>query len=358
MKDPRLLLSCLVGLSIAPLGALFAAASIEGCSNHDALAPDPDAGTSSHAASSASGTTSSGAGAGGAAPVEPDGPTRLTLVDGIVDAPAAAFCFAAYPSGVADRPPFPAGGLPFGHASVVALPSTDVPSGDVLLTVVTGDLGSIGGASCADLVADPASHPTLSLTSMGVLPASTLAAPRSLLLGPIGCLGGPGHEDPNGEAICGKGYTKDDPTVTLLVAPLSRITLPTRVAFQGVNATTAMKKADFYLRPSFDGSMDRGVVSALSSGGVGPFPPYTGLGAADLGSVGGADVGVAPTPSGTPAVRAKLADAYAAAGLSSADVLNGRGFAIVAVGPTPGLAKGTWWNDPAFVAVAVDPGAP
>lgn len=358
MLRSSLVLSCLVGLSIVPLGAPVMAALLGGCSNHDALAPDPDAGTSAHSSSRASSSSSGAGGEGGALPIEPDGPTRLTLVDGVVDAPAVAFCFVAYPGGTGAKPPFPSGGLAFGHALVVPLPSDEVPMSDAELTLVTGDLGSLGATTCDALLTDPAGHPAVTLTSLGVLPASTLTAKRSLLLTPMGCLGGATHVDTNQEAICGKGYTPQTPTITLSAAPLSRLADPAHLAFQAVNATTALKKADFYLRPSFDGSPDHPVVVGLPSGAAGPFPPYTQLGAADLGSVGGSDVGIASDPSSSPQVRKKLVDAFAAAGLASIDVLNGKGFALVAVGASPSVGMGSWWNDLAFVAVSADPGGP
>ncbi len=354
MKRPRLVLSCLIGLSLAPLGAP-ALGLVAGCNNHDSLAPDPDAGTSTHSSAASTGASTGSMGAGGATPVEPDGPTRLTLVAGVVDAPATAFCFASYPSGTASKSPFPAGGLAFAHALVVPLPSDDIPSGDVLLSIVTGDLASIGSLTCGEILADPSAHPTLTIVSMGVLPSTTLTAKRSLLLAPMGCIGGATHQDANQEAICGKGYTPDTPTINLLAAPLSRLTDPAHLAFQGVNASTAIERANLYLTPTFAGSPDALVVDTLAPGGAGPFPPFTKLSIADLGSVSGSNIGIAPSPSPTPVVRKSFSDALALAGLSSTDVLNGKGFALVAVGAGPSVGMGSWWNDFTFVAVSSDP---
>jgi len=345
----------LVGLSLAPIGALALVLFAQGCSNHDGLAPGPDAGTSSHSASSSK-SASSASGTGGAAPVEPDGPTRLTLIDAVVDAPSVAFCFASYPSGASTAAPFPSGGLGFAKALVVPLPATDIPTGDVLLTIVSGDLTSVGSATCGEITADPTSYPALVVTSLGVLPADTLTAKRSLLLAPMGCIGGPTHTDANQEAVCGKGYTPDNPTVTLLAGPLSRLDDPARIALQAVNATTVVTKADIYFRPGFDGLSDNLLESKLSSGGVGPFPPYTGLTAASIGSVATAEIGIAPNPSSAPlANKKKLSDALANAGLVSTDLLNGKGFALVACGASPAVGSGSWWNDFAFVAVSTDP---
>src|SRR5262245_43478797 len=98
---------------LAPLLALL------GCSrDHSLLAADPDI---TSAASAASGTgggggggggeggaAGGGGGAGGAAPVvEPPGPTRLTLVNGIVDYDAVRICFLPYPDSGQPAMPWP-----------------------------------------------------------------------------------------------------------------------------------------------------------------------------------------------------------------------------------------------------------
>ena len=355
VRHRRLVAPFAFGLGLAPVALYVALGAAPGCNDHSGLAPDPDAGTSSSVASGSSSATSGAGGEGGATVVEPDGPTKVTLIDGIIDEPAAAFCFVAYPDGSGDRAPFPAGGLAFGTSVSIPLPSEDMPEGDVLLAVVSGDLASIGGATCGDLLDDPASFPDAIVSEFGVLPAGTTTAPRSLLFAPIGCVGEPSHDAPANDLVCGKGYTPDTPTLGLVAGALSRVKSNAHVSLQGVNATTVFDKIDVYFRPGFDGFQDQLLVEKLAAGSIGPFPPSNKIDFSEIGNTNEAQVGASKTPSAMASARLSFIDALAAGGISPSDVSNGKGFAIVAVGADPAAGAGDWWNPLTFVVVPTDP---
>jgi hypothetical protein len=107
-------------------------------------------------------------------------PTRFTFVNGVVDAPVIRFCFAPYPAGALDRPPFPAAGLGFGSAYLAPVGTQDVPTSDTLVLVVVGDPPP--GATCADITTDPTSYPDLTVLEMGLVPADAITMKRSFLV--------------------------------------------------------------------------------------------------------------------------------------------------------------------------------
>lgn len=350
----RFVTPLVLGLSLSPLVGWGLVGASSGCKDHSGLAPDPDAATSSSHSSSAAGTSTGTGGDAGTMVVEPDGPTKLTLVDGIIDEPAAAFCFVD-PEGAGDRPPIPQGGLDFGTSMVVPLPSEDIPDGDALLVIITGDVGSIGTATCGQLTADPGAFPDAVVLQLGLLPEGTLTAKRSLLFAPMGCVGGVDHDAPQNELICGKGYTPDNPTLSLVAGPLSRVKNSANVSMQGVNATTVFDKVDLYFRPGKDGFQDQLLVEKLSAGSIGPFPPSAKLNQSELGNVDQAQVGLSKDPSAMANAKFDLTDVLTAGGLTGTDLGNGGGVAFVAVGADPAAGDGAWWNGLTFVGVDSDP---
>jgi hypothetical protein len=322
--------------------------------HHDLLAPDDAAGGASSSSGKSAATVGAG-GQGGSGPVEPDGPTRITFVNGTVDAPSVTFCFLPYPSGSLARAPFPQGGLAFGHAMVLSDASPDLPPGDALLLEIAGDVTP--GTTCDDLAMDPAGYPELVITQIGVIPADALAMKKSFLFVTDGCVGGdPTHTGPNDKLVCGVGYSPATPNPGLGVLTMSRITNPERVGIQVVNAVAAVQKLDLLLQPSFTGSVPSMIAPGAPVGGALPYPPYFGLAVSDIGGAGGAtligDVTMTPSMKAT----AALGDALAKGGLDTGAVANGKGIVLVAVGASPGVGAGPWWHD--FTAVAVSADAP
>ncbi len=334
-------------------GALISFASLDvGCKgDHSALAPGSGgAGSTSSTSKSAAATTSS---AGGAAPIsEPDGPTRFTFVNGVVDEPSVTFCFVPA-SGTSNAPPFPAGGLAFGHAYVSPVGSTDIPSGDGILFAIAGTLPD--GTTCGDVAADPVSFPDALVAELGLVPASALAMRRSFLFVPDGCFGDVSHTSSSQAQVCGMAYSAENPNPGLTVLAMSRITNAGRVGFQYVNGVAATLKLDASIVPGVSGASPSTIATSVPLGGALPYPPSFALGASGVGAVGSASV-VSDVPQGSMmSTNVVLANALGASGLGSGDVANGKDLVFVGVGASPGTPSGPWWNDFTVVAIASDP---
>jgi hypothetical protein len=296
-----------------------------------------------------------GAGAGGAPSiVEPDGPTRWTFVNGVVDRDQIALCFLKSPADAADAAsPWPTDGIGFARAASIDLPGAPVPAdSDLELVLLAGAIEDVGALDCRALADDPTAVPGLDVLSLGVLPAETATRPRSLLFVPNGCLGGLDHEDANDDLVCGLGYAPDLPTPGLAVAPISRVKNPERVGLQAVHASPT-GPLDVYVTPVFDGAAPSLMASGVVSGQAAPFPPFAPFSIADLGGGTGPRLTTHLAGMAMPLDDATFGDALGRGGLVTADVANGKNVAFVGVGAQPGLAVGAWWH--AFTWVAVRP---
>ena len=223
--------------------ALALAVDALGCSrDHGFLASTSSSGSSGGGSATTSaasaGNGGGGAGAGGNnVGGEPPGPSRVTVLDAIVDEDAVRLCFVPYPDGDPTAEPWPgAAGLAYGDARTLDSASGVIPkSTDVLAIVIGGDLSQTAGKTCDEIVAEAGTGsggaggaggatpgPPFIAVSLGVLPASAFAAKRSLLLATAGCLGGAGHDDPNAALVCGNGYASTTPTARLAALALSR----------------------------------------------------------------------------------------------------------------------------------------
>ena len=338
----------------ALLCALFAC---EG--SHNDLGADTTSASTGGGAAGGGGSGGGGSPAQGGAPavVEPDGPARLTVIHGIVDRPSLQLCFAASPSDPGDdAEPWPPSPLDFASAEVISeLPGAPLPSsGSVEILVLTGDLEAAGGATCRELADDPGAFEGLEVLSLGVTPVASLTSPRSFALVVSGCFGGDGHDDVSAELLCGSGYTSLSPTPSIVLAPLSRVTAPTGIGLQLLNATTGGSSLDGAIKPSFDGVSFMPIASLVVSGQAAPFPPNTSISASELGVPSEALVRLV-AGSAIATVELPLGDAMAAGGIDGADLANGENVALVAVGAAPGAPALAWSNGLALVAVDADP---
>lgn len=303
-----------------------------------------------------SGGGDGGAANGGAPPiVEPDGPSRLTVLHAIADRPSMQLCLLESPANANDpSEPWPSAPLEYARTAIASdLPGSLLPSSaDVEILVLTGDLDEIGAATCRDVADDPAAFAGVETLSLGVTPTSTFTMPRSLLLAVNGCFGGETHDGKDLEPICGPGYTPDTPTPGVVVAPLSRFTTPTTIGFQVVNALSSRSTVDGFVRPSFDGVLESPISYMVVSGAALPFPPSTLLTASELGSIEAAVARISVVGSQA-SEEITLGAAIENGGVSSAVFANGRNVALVAVGPSPTSPVEPWAND--FTVVVVDP---
>jgi hypothetical protein len=319
-------------------------------------------------------TTSSGMGGGGGATttttttggattttgfdaglVEPSGPTALTVVDGINDYDAIRICF------LPGQTPWPgAAGLAFGGAQAVSL-STDLPAGsDVTPWVIAGDLSATAGMTCDQILAlaqpGDGGSPPIVAAALGVIPQAVLASQRSLLLVPIGCMGGPAEDGGVNMSACGEAYSPETPTTGVVFVAMSRITDPAHVALQVVSAGGAFPTMDFRLLPNLSGAMERMVAPGLSQGAIGPYPPFTGLALADLGALPGVQLRTYSSGQTMPGSTVMLSDVLASSAVGASGVVNGAGLVLVAVGSAPGVAAGSFWHELTYTLIKADPG--
>jgi hypothetical protein len=303
-------------------------------------------------AGAAGGASSSSGGPGGI--VEPAGETKLTVVNGVVDQDAVRFCFVPFPAGATSEQPWPgAQGLSFAGAEVVSDLSGVIPSGvDVEVQLVAGDLGQAAGLDCGQIAAAAA---PIELHSLGVLPASVFAEPKSLLLVSRGCTGGAGHTDAMEEAICGAGYAPDQPTAGLVAGFMSRIVVADRLALQFVHAAAGLAVSDLWLLPGQDNVPAFIAVEDWSLGAIAPFPPFSKFPVSTLGDVGASQLEVFPANQGSAIVSTPLSGAFANSALSAADLVDERGMVFVAVGAAPTAGSGSWWRPFSYTAVWSDP---
>ena len=353
------------GVPLPALPALALALHGAGCAPDPSyLGKDPpgtSTTTTSTTGAGGSGGKSAGAGgAGGGDPVEPPGPTKLTVLNGINDHQAIRLCFLPYPDGDgAGVSPWPAGASALGFARGAAISPIDAvipPGADARPHVIAGDLGATAGLDCAELLAlaEGGQGPVVA-AALPVLPAQLFEAERSLLLVPVGCLGGPGHTDPAEETGCGKGYTAETPTVSLVAAPMSRLTETAKVALQIAHASVATPEVDVRVTTGTDPGSEWQVAPELSLGAIGPFPPFVTLSAAQYGVLADAQIRTYAPGTMNATSTVPMSEVLARSDVSATDFTDGHGFALVAVGAAPGTGAGPFWHALTYALVPADP---
>lgn len=314
-------------------------------------------------AGAGAGTSSGAAGAGGAGgaedagiPIEPNGPPKLTLVNGINDYDAIRLCFVPWPDG-GDPPPIPAdaNGLAFGAALVVDPQSAAIPAGkDLWVHAIAGDLAKTAGKNCNDLTAG-AGIAGVVVAPIAVIPAAAFSAERSLLVVPNGCMGGPGHTDPLEKQACGETYSPDTPYPGLLAAGMSRLTKTGVISIQAAHAAPGMPPVDVRMLPGIEGAMPNQIAPSLTLGEVGPFPPSQKLSRIKLGSLAETQIGTFAPNQFNQSSASPLLDALARGGIDQTDFDDGQGFTLVGIGAAPGLPAGAFWHALTWTVVRSDP---
>ncbi|HET7545782.1 MAG TPA: hypothetical protein VFK05_38200 [Polyangiaceae bacterium] len=410
------------GLWLASL--LFACGFTACVTNHEALEKKPagqggrgSGGTGAVTAGAPSHRGGSGgelAMGGGHADDEPPGDSLLTIVNGVVDAPAVALCAAKLDDEGKVTPvgaPLTDAPLEFGQSVVVReLDDIDFETDPLQLFVIAGELSRIDGLDCEAALAraraveaqsaglgsdlgqgggageSSTSNVPVSLGSGGSagaggqdsadaagsggaaansgqraalrvrgLPAispGTLNAGRSMLLVANGCLGGATYEGQNASDYCGDGYNPREPTVSAILASLSRQVASSHVALQVVHASLASGQVELRSRRPFP-SMDSGIgLGSVVFGQVAPRPASTQNTAFDLGSARRYQVTV--ESQGKELLSQPWSSALAQGGLS--ELTDGQGYALVFVGPrADSKAVPDLWNAATVTAIAVDP---
>ncbi|WP_438041471.1 hypothetical protein [Sorangium sp. So ce128] len=347
--------ACLGGISLA-----VAAACTQ---DHGVLGRDPSSGASTSGAGGGPGATTSGAttttGAGGGA-VEPPGPTKLTVVNGISDHDAVRFCFLAYPDGTgAGVDPWPgaAAGLAFARAQEVEPLGAAIPEGASLRAhVIAGDLRATEGLDCAEILALAAeSAAPIVAAGLPVLPAPVFAEEKSLLVVATGCLGGEGHTHESEKEGCGDAYTIDTPTAGLVAVAMSRRTSFDRVSLQVAHASAATPVVHVELTPGREDATGVTLAQDLSYGAIAPFPPSTGFSVSDLGALDEVAIETRDPIEGMVTSSVPMREILASSDVPAADIGDGQGFVLVAVGAAPGAEQGGFWHPLTYSLLRANP---
>jgi hypothetical protein len=339
----------------ALLAALVPAAL--GCGgDHSRLAKSEGGGGSGGGGGAGSGASSSqSVGGGGTLPVEPEGPTKLTVVNGIADYDAVRLCFVPYPDGSGGTPWPGASGLAFAESAVLDPATGPIPRGsDVEVIAMTGDLDATSGMDCDALEAAPPAG--VERRALAVLPATALAEPKSVVLVTTGCMGGPGHDDEElAIDACGFGYASDQPSATLVAGFLSRLPAALQVSLQFVQGAMGLQTAAVAVKPGAEPAAGILAVDEWSWGAIAPFPPFINFSLDELGSLPEAAVELSLNPASNPFEVITFGAAFANSDLDIDEVVNGSAVTFVAVGAAPSAGGGSWWQPFTLTVVENDP---
>jgi hypothetical protein len=370
-----------LGVALALACGLCAPAACQ--TNHDdfkkseASGNGGNGGSGGHAGSAgASGGGQSGADAGldsgaDSGPQEPPGPSVLTLMHGVVDAPALDVCFGKVGDGGVVVPfGSPLGGrsLAFGGAVALSAPSgADFATDSLVPLLIAGDLAQVSTLDCAQAVAlaeqteqafdashEPAdagigaagagpdsdagggaqdagadggaAHSALRVRSLPAIPAGTLDGQRSYLLVASGCLGGFGFDAGNAELFCGDGYTPTTPTLFPVLVTISRLTQDGQVGMQVVHASRASRSVTVTIQSARGAALDFQLVGGIREGQVAPKPPSFAHTASDYALDSKVSL------SGASQLDETIAQALATGG--TAALADGSSYALVLLGPS------------------------
>ena len=388
--------------------------------DHSALEKKPDVGGAGSEAGGASGASGGFAQIGGSGGVaanggghpddEPPGTSVLTIVNGVVDAPRLALCFASVDAD-ANVVPFgePLGQAPLEYGQSLALreiPGADLAHDTLQPLVIAGELELIAGLDCAAAIAQARAEEQLAVALEGAagsddgvagessslggargeggaagetgaahggtggaapvevrarlrvrglpaIPSGTLSAGRSLLLVANGCLGGATYHSSASVQYCGTGYSAGTPTVSAVLVSLSRLIAFQRVGMQLVNASLASAPVQLNARPPIP-STDAGIsiASGVAAGQVAPRPATVLNSVFDYGSA--RNYRLELSSQGTAQFSFSWSAALALGGLT--ELADGATYAIVFSGPRGDLpAQPNLWNAPTLTVVAVEP---
>lgn len=361
--------------------------------NHDALARQPSGGSSG-------GGTGGGAGFGNSSfgntgnqdqggrynpDYEPPGDDALTIVNGAIDAPSVALCFAR----VSDDgetselvgSPLPA--LAYGASTVLTeLDGLSLIDDEIQPWVIAGDLARIKKLDCADAVdlarvqesevtpvevplegaggaggagsvpTETLEMPALRARPLAALPPGTVNIGRSILMVLSGCLGGAYYRDKLDTSACGGDYTPEEPNVAPIVVTLSRELRFDKVGLQGVNALPATPVID--LKVTGDrGNLSLPFATSVQYGTIEPRPADVRFAPTEL-AVDSSSAGLQVLDeSGGALYELAWTDIFASSGISTLSAA--RTYTAIALGPDPLLIKKGWWNKATFAVVDNDP---
>jgi hypothetical protein len=192
------------------------------------------------------------------------------------------------------------------------------------------------------------SVPPVRVTGLPTIPAGALARDDSFLLALGGCIGGPGVTDASERSVCGERYTQNTPTLAPYLAKLSRITREGRIGLQFMAASPALLQSDLVILPA---GRDAVVLAeGVPVGGLRPARADVGASAPDLLVADpGSRVRVFAAGAAEAAYDEPWEITLSAGGLAGLDP--GKTYTLVQIGPYPGFARRSFWNDPRVTVV-------
>ncbi|MES1178584.1 MAG: hypothetical protein ABUL62_29950 [Myxococcales bacterium] len=393
------------------LGALFSAGVLASCvTNHAALEKKPGGGHLGGVggvggASAGAGPTAGRGGAsssiGGHADDEPAGTSRLTIVNGVVDAPTVVVCLGKVDTdGSVTAFGDPIATLDYAESITLGeLADVDATQDTLQPFLIAGNLKLIRGLDCEAAIqlaraaepmppappfegeggaagadggaagavsnvttsageggeggAAPEVRSVLRVRGLPAIPAGTLDQGRSLALVANGCMGGATYGADIAEEYCGAGYTEQMPTLSAVLVNLSRAVSYDRVGIQVVHASLAndVIAVGTIPTPPLTGS-GISIANSVSFGQVSPRPASVTSTVADLGST--RKVSVQVSSQGAVQFSEPWSQVLKSGGLT--ELLATHTYALVFSGPRADLgALPELWNAPALTAIAVDP---
>ncbi len=219
-------------------------------------------------------------------------------------------------------------------------------------TAMAGTASESGGQG-GEAGAPAAMPPALRVGALPGLPAGALASGFSLLEVADGCFGARAFDDPYASDACGADYTPRAGSLSAELVTLARETVPSILALQALHASRASGALGFRTEPGpADDGATMTLVDDIPEGALRPHDPRVDLPSSSWGvnkptwSLAGTLNGVTYASELWPTVRRR-------AGLGALE--DGRGYTIIAVGPSPDIAKLGFWHDFAFTIVDNDP---
>lgn len=192
--------------------------------------------------------------------------------------------------------------------------------------------------------------PALRVGALPGLPAGTLAAGYSVLEVADGCFGARAFMDPNETDACGADYTPERGSLSAEVVELARATSPDKLALQGLHASRGSSELGLHTE-STGGDLIT-LVDNLPEGALRPRDPRVDLNAASWG-VNYAAWSLGATLNGVTYASEPWAVVRRRAGIDTFE--DGRGYTLIAIGPSVDLQASGFWHDFAFTAVDNDP---
>ncbi|HEY5373172.1 MAG TPA: hypothetical protein VIK01_05770, partial [Polyangiaceae bacterium] len=192
----------------------------------------------------------------------------------------------------------------------------------------------------------------LRIGNLPAIPAGTLSAGRSILYVATGCIGGATYNAAKSDEYCGDGYSEQQPTLSGMLASLSRRVQFGETGMQFVHASLATPPSDVSSHPPLPAT-DSGIqiATAVIEGQVSPHSALLTHSALEYGSARSYTVEI--SAQGSSVVDESWVDVLARGGVKALE--DGNTYALVLLGPRVDHAEATpLWNPSAVTVIPVE----